>query len=142
MREETSDETIKFFNKILKAAVDSEASDVHLKTNSPVVFRISRKLIEIDCPHPSQAWFEDLAEKIIPKHAKSQFEREKGADFSYYSPETGRFRTNLFMQRGEFAAALRLVKSEVPTFDTLGLDPIILKLAEEPRGIIMLAGGT
>ncbi|MBI3191827.1 MAG: PilT/PilU family type 4a pilus ATPase, partial [Pedosphaera parvula] len=133
---------MKFFNKILKAAVDSEASDVHLKTNSPVVFRISRKLIEIDCPHPSAAWFEDLAEKIIPKHAKAQFDTEKGADFSYYSPETGRFRTNLFRQRGELAAALRLVKSEVPPFETLGLDPIILKLAEEPRGIIMLAGGT
>lgn len=142
MQDQTNDETISFFNKILKAAVDSEASDVHLKVNSPVVFRISRKLIEIECPHPTQAWFEDLADKIVPKHAKEQFAVEKGADFSYFTPETGRFRTSLFLQRGEYAASLRLVKSEVPPFDTLGLDPVVLKLAESPRGIIMLAGGT
>jgi len=142
MQDLSNDETIKFFNKILKAAGDSEASDVHLKTNSPVVFRISRKLIEIDCPYPTLEWFEDLADKIIPKHAKEQFAVEKGADFSYFTADTGRFRVNLFLQRGEYAASLRLVKSEVPPFDTLGLDPMVLKLAEVPRGIIMLAGGT
>ena len=142
MHDETNDETLKFFNKILKAGVDSGASDVHLKANLPVVFRISRKLIEIDCPYPSTAWFEDLADKIIPKHAKAQFDLEKGADFSYYSPAAGRFRTNIFLQRGEYAAALRHVKNEVPAFESLGLDPFILKLAEAPRGIIMLAGGT
>jgi twitching motility protein PilT len=142
MHIDPNDETIKFFHKILKAAVDSDASDIHAKTGAPVVFRLHRRLVEIECPHPTQEWFEDLCEKIIPKHAKAQFEREKGADFSYYAPDSGRFRTNIFLQRGEYALCMRHVKSEVPSFESLGLDPFILKLAEAPRGILLLAGGT
>jgi Tfp pilus assembly pilus retraction ATPase PilT len=127
MHLDPNDETLKFFHKILKAAVDADASDIHAKAGHAVIFRLHRRLVEIECPHPSQEWFEDLADKIIPKHAKEQFARERGADFSYFTPDAGRFRTNLFLQRGEYALCMRYVKSEVPSLDKLGLNPFILK---------------
>lgn len=142
MHHEVTDERIKLFHKILKAAVDAGASDVHMKAGHPVVFRIHRKLVTIEAPVPDQEYFEFLEEHIIPKHAAHQFELEKGADFSYYTPDAGRFRTNFFMQRGTYALVMRHVKNEVPSFQELGLDPVILKIAEAHRGIILLAGGT
>ncbi|HEY1174158.1 MAG TPA: PilT/PilU family type 4a pilus ATPase [Verrucomicrobiae bacterium] len=142
MHHPITDERLILFHKILKAAVDAGASDLHMKAGHPVVFRLHRKLVTIEAPVPDQEYFEFLEEAMIPKHAKHQFETEKGADFSYYTPEAGRFRTNFFMQRGTYALVMRHVKSEVPSFESLGLDPLTLKIAEAPRGIILMAGGT
>ncbi|HSH94041.1 MAG TPA: PilT/PilU family type 4a pilus ATPase [Roseimicrobium sp.] len=142
MHHEPLDERLKLFNKILTAAVEAGASDIHMKTDAPVVFRLHRRLVSVEAPLPTQEWFEYLAETIIPKHAKAQLELEKGADFSYYTPGAGRFRTNMFLQRGAFAMVMRHVKSQVPSFQELGLDPQILKIAESPRGIVLMAGGT
>jgi Tfp pilus assembly pilus retraction ATPase PilT len=63
-------------------------------------------------------------------------------DFSYYAVGIGRFRTNVFQQRGDLAMAMRYVKTQVPSFEELGLLPILQGLAETPRGIILLAGTT
>lgn len=133
---------MQLFNKILKAACDAGASDVHMKVGGPVVFRISRKLIEIEAPIPTQEWVESLIPQIVPPHARKQLDLERGCDFSYFAPDAGRFRTNLFQQRGLWAFAMRHVKSQVPSFESLGLHPICLKVAESPRGIVLLAGST
>jgi twitching motility protein PilT len=63
-------------------------------------------------------------------------------DFSYYVPEVGRFRTNVFQQRGSWALAMRHVKASVPSFEQLGLLEQIKTIAESPRGIVMIAGST
>ncbi len=133
---------MELFNKILKAAVDGGASDIHIKVGGPVVFRISRRLIEIEAPIPTSEWVENLVQHIVPAHARRQLDQEHGCDFSYYHSEVGRFRVNLFRQRGLYAMAMRHVKSKVPSFDELGLQPILKQIAESPRGIILLAGST
>lgn len=133
---------MELFQKILKAAVDAGASDVHLKVGVPVIFRISRQLVSIDCPVPTLAWMEEAAEHIMPKHAKLKFEEEREADFSYYLPGIGRFRTNCFQQRGELCLAMRYVKTQVPSFEELGIMEVLRKFAEAPRGIVLLAGTT
>ena len=63
-------------------------------------------------------------------------------DFSYFVPGIGRFRTNLFQQRGQWCLAMRYVKTHVPSFEELGLLEQIKKIAESPRGIVLLAGST
>ncbi len=63
-------------------------------------------------------------------------------DFSYYVPDVGRFRTNLFQQRGQWALAMRYVRSHVASFEELGLLEQIKKIAEAPRGIVLVAGST
>jgi len=130
------------FKKILKAAVDCGASDVHIKENAQVMFRLHGDLVGVEAPIPTRAWFEGVIDQIIPVHNKPRFQEYREIDFSYNLPGCGRFRTNVFQQRGEFCIAMRYVKTKVPPFEELGLLDILRTIASEPRGIILVCGAT
>ncbi len=133
---------MELFHRILTTAVEGGASDVHIKIGAPVTFRINRQLIAIECPVPTEAWLNLVVENIVPKHARKRLDEEREVDFSYFAPGVGRFRTNLFQQRGQFCLAMRFVKTQVPSFEELGLLPIVKKIAESHRGIVLVAGST
>src|SRR5262245_38951620 len=133
---------MEMFHRILKTAVEGGASDVHLKIGTPVVFRISRQLIAIECPHPTNDWMNNVVDRITPAHLRQRVQEEREADFSYYEPEIGRFRTNVFQQRGQWCLAMRYVKTHVPSFEELGLLEQVKSIAESPRGIVLVAGST
>src|SRR5512135_876368 len=133
---------MELFHKILKTAVDGGASDVHLKLGTPVIFRINRQLIAIECPFPTEDWMNNVVQQITPAHLRKRVEQEREADFSYFVPGIGRFRTNLFQQRGQWCFSMRYVKTMVPSFSELGLLEQIKSVAESPRGIVLLAGST
>src|SRR5580765_5945753 len=133
---------MEMFHRILKTAVDGGASDVHLKIGTPVVFRINRQLVAIECPFPTEEWINRIVDQIVPNHLKKGIDEEREADFSYFMPGIGRFRTNLFQQRGQWCLAMRHVKTNVPSFEELGLLPQVRTIAESPRGIVLLAGST
>jgi twitching motility protein PilT len=133
---------MEIFHRILKTAVEGGASDVHLKIGTPVIFRINRQLVAIECPFPTKEWMNNVVENITPSHLKTNLDAEREVDFSYYLPNTGRFRTNLFQQRGQWCLAMRYVKTVVPSFEELGLLDQIHKIAESPRGIVLVAGST
>lgn len=133
---------MELFKKILKTAVDGNASDVHIKIGAPVIFRINRELISIECPMPTEQWMNAVVEKVCPIHLKKKLEEDREVDFSYYVPEVGRFRTNLFQQRGQWALAMRYVRSHVASFEELGLLDQVKTIAESPRGIVLVAGST
>lgn len=133
---------MEMFQRILKTAVEGAASDVHLKIGTPVVFRINRQLIAIECPHPTEEWMNKIVEQVTPSHLKKRLDQEREIDFSYFIPNIGRFRTNLFQQRGQWCLAMRYVKTIVPSFEELGLMDQVKRIAESPRGIVLLAGST
>lgn len=133
---------MELFYKILKTAMEGGASDVHLKVGTPVVYRINRELIAVECPFPTLDWMNSVVAKITPVHLTQKLEDEREIDFSYFVPGIGRYRTNLFQQRGEWCLAMRYVKTKVPSFQELGLLDQIKKIAESPRGIVLLAGST
>jgi twitching motility protein PilT len=133
---------IELFHKVLHTAVEAGASDIHAKVGTPVVFRIQRQLIAIECPNPNDETMANIVEYLVPKHAKSRLEENREVDFSYHLPGAGRFRSNIFQQRGEWALAMRHVKATVPSFEDLGLLPVLRKIAESPRGVVILAGTT
>jgi twitching motility protein PilT len=133
---------MELFQRILKTAVDGGASDVHLKIGSPVVYRINRELIAVDSPFPTAEWMTKIVEAITPEHLKKRLIEEREIDFSYFIPSVGRFRTNLFQQRGQWCLAMRFVKTHVPGFEELGLLEQIKQVAESPRGIVLIAGTT
>ena len=133
---------MELFKKILKTAVDGVASDIHLKVGTPVVFRINRELVSIECPMPTLEWMNKIVQTVTPPHLTKRLAEDREVDFSYYIPEVGRFRTNVFQQRGQWALAMRHVKSNVPSFEELGLLEQIKSIAESPRGIVLLAGST
>jgi twitching motility protein PilT len=130
------------FTRILRAAVDAHASDLHIKVGGPVIFRVSRQLMAIEAPVPTREWMDQVIDYILPPHLRDDFKVKREADFSYFVQGIGRFRTNIFQQRGEMAMAMRYVKNTVPDFDSLGLPPIMRQIAESPRGIVLLAGTT
>jgi twitching motility protein PilT len=126
----------------LKTAVEGGASDVHLKIGSPVIFRINRQLIAIECPLPTEEWMNKIVAQVTPAHWRGRIDEEREADFSYFVPGIGRFRTNLFQQRGQWCLAMRYVKTHVPSFEELGLLQQVRRIAESPRGIVLVAGST
>jgi twitching motility protein PilT len=133
---------MELFQKILKIAIDGGASDIHLKIGTPVIFRINRELIAVECPFPTAEWMNKIVAAITPDHLKKRLEEDREVDFSYFIPGLGRFRTNLFQQRGQWALAMRHVKTSVPSFEQLGLLEQIKQIAESPRGIVLVAGST
>ena len=133
---------MELFRRILTTAIEGGASDIHIKLDTPVVFRINRKLVAIEAPVPTEAWLKNVVENMVPKHLLKRFEEDREIDFSYFLPGVGRFRTNLFQQRGQNCLAMRFVKTQVPTFEELGLLEVLKKIAQSPRGIVLLAGST
>ena len=133
---------MELFHRILKTAVEGGASDVHLKIGTQVIFRINRELVAIDSPFPTADWMNKIVEAITPEHMKKRLIEEREIDFSYFVPNIGRFRTNLFQQRSQWCLAMRFVKTLVPSFEELGLLEQIKKVAESPRGVVLLAGST
>src|SRR5258707_9146798 len=83
---------MELFHKILKTAVGGAASDIHIKIGTPVIFRINRELISIDCPIPTVEWLNNVVEKMTPLHLKKKLDEDREVDFSYYVPDLGRFR--------------------------------------------------
>jgi twitching motility protein PilT len=133
---------MEIFQRILQTAVSGGASDVHIKVGGPIIFRINRQLVAIEAPVPTESWINKIVDTIVPKHARHRLDEEREVDFSYFVPGLGRFRTNCFQQRGQFCLAMRYVKTQVPSFDELGLLPVIKRIAESPRGIVLVAGST
>ena len=130
------------FHRILKTAVEGGASDIHLKIGTPVIFRINRQLIAIECPLPTEEWMNQIVQLVTPAHLRQRVDEEREADCSYFVPGIGRFRTNLFQQRGQWCLAMRHVKTHVPSFEELGLLEQLRTIAESPRGIVLVAGST
>ena len=120
--------SMELFHRILTAAIDGGASDVHIKIGGPVFFRVNRRLVAIESPVPKAEWMNAVVEAILPKHARKRLEEEREVDFSYYIHGIGRFRTNVFQHGGKWALAMRHVKSQVPSFEQLGLAAICKEL--------------
>lgn len=133
---------MELFHRILKTAVDGGASDVHVKIGTPVIFRINGDLVAIECPIPTAEWMNKIVGNIVPPHGRKRLEEDREVDFSYFVEGIGRFRTNLFQQRGSYCVAMRYVKATVPSFEELGLLPSLRKIAEAPRGIVLVSGAT
>jgi twitching motility protein PilT len=133
---------MEIFQRILQTAVQGGASDVHIKIGAPVIFRINRQLVAIESPTPTEPWVNNIVEAIAPRHAKQKLDEEREADFSYHMQGVGRFRTNVFQQKGQFCLSMRYVKTQVPSFEDLGLLPIVKNIAQSARGIVLVAGST
>jgi twitching motility protein PilT len=130
------------FLSILQSAVDSGASDIHLKPDAPVVFRISRDLVPVEAPVPTVDWLNRVLGEIVPAHLHQRLAAEREIDFAYSSASLGRFRVNVFQQRGVYVVSMRLVKSAVRDFGELNLPPVVRRVTEAPRGIVIIAGAT
>ena len=130
-------------SELLKRMVDSGGSDLHITTNSPPRIRVHGELKPCDdLPALGPADTKQLAYSILTDAQKHRFEENLELDFSFGIKNIARFRGNLFNQRGAVAGVFRVIPFEIKSFDQLGLAPVVRKLCEKPRGLILVTGPT
>ena len=128
--------------KLLKNMVEKGASDLHLRVMSPPVIRIDGQLSPIDHPPLSFEEVETLTNTILNDVQKEHFLSEQSVDTSYSMRGLGRFRLNIFRQRGTTSLVFRSIPIHIPTIESLGLPQKITSLCNKPQGLILVTGPT
>jgi twitching motility protein PilT len=130
-------------DRVLAAARQLGASDVHLKAGLPPIFRIKGELRTVrDVPALSKEAIAAFAMGMMSERQRSEFENNLETDLAYGTPDGVRYRVNVFQQRGMVGMVMRLIPPEVPPFERLNLPPQVLKLAAEMRGLVLVTGIT
>ncbi|MBI3988450.1 MAG: type IV pilus twitching motility protein PilT [candidate division NC10 bacterium] len=130
-------------HELLKLAVDRKASDLHIKVGCPPVLRLDEKLTPL--AEHGKFTQEDviaIASSIMNNKQKEKFKEKSELDLAYSIPGLGRFRANIFQQRGTLGIVLRVIPMKIKAFDELNLPSVVEKLALEPRGLILVTGTT
>ena len=130
-------------NQYLEKTIRHGATDLHLCVGTRPLMRVNRALIEV--PGTQTLSVDDVTrivtDSLSDKHMAA-LTQNKVVDFSYSKNGFGRFRCNIYKQRGTFAAAIRMLPLEIPPFDTLGLPETILRFTRKPRGLVLFTGAT
>ena len=128
---------------ILSAAVRCGASDVHLKVGAPPMLRIHGDLIPVEgAEKVDRDTMQAYLAQLMADHHRERLARSFQVDFAYGEPSLGRFRVNVFYQRGEPAAALRLIPVVIRSSEELRLPPVVERIAQERRGLVLVTGTT
>ncbi len=128
---------------LLRYAVSVGASDLHLTTGLPACIRLHGAVRPIEgCPVLDHETIRDMVFGILPQTLRERFEAEKELDTSHSIADVGRFRLNVFQQRGTVAAALRSIPHEIPAFEVLGIPEAVRSFTEMRRGLVLVTGPT
>jgi len=129
--------------KLLRDMAEMDASDLHLKVGRRPFYRIKTDLIEIkDADVLTDADIEEFAFATMLPFQKEQFLRNMEMDLAYELPGIGRFRVNVFKQRGHTGMVLRRIKATIPRFEEVGLPKVLEKICGFSDGLILVAGPT
>ncbi len=131
-----------FINEILENAIKINASDVHIKAGSPVVYRVHGDLIRVNDNEISSGDSSRIADSILNQQQKEIFSRKRSIDISYSVTELGRFRCNMYFQRGTVVMAFRVIPWEIPSIEALTLPSVLKKISLEARGLVIVVGTT
>lgn len=126
---------------LLDEVIKRRASDLHLQVGSQPMLRVDGALVPATGTTAlTEEGVEALIFAILDEEQKQILLKDKEFDFSFAFGELGRFRVNAFHEKGNLAAALRLIPNEIPTIDQLGLPAIVEKFADYPRGLVLVSG--
>jgi twitching motility protein PilT len=129
-------------NQLLKDMVAQGGSDLHLTTNSPPQVRVDGVLRPLNLPPLTPSETKQLAYSILTDNQKHRLEENLEIDLSFGLKGLARFRANIFHQRGAIGAVFRQIPFEIRGFRDLGLPPVIERMCEKPRGLILVTGPT
>ncbi|MEA2666969.1 MAG: twitching motility protein PilT, partial [Candidatus Eremiobacteraeota bacterium] len=118
------------------------ASDLHLTAGSAPLIRIRGQLRTLDAPKLTPQTVREVVYSILTDEQRKRLENDWQIDFAYSLPGAARFRVNAYFQRASIGAAFRLIPSEMPALDTLGLPPVLRELTKKPRGFVLVTGPT
>jgi len=128
---------------LLEEVVKKKGSDLHLQVGLPPMLRVDGSLVPVAGAEAlTDEAVETLIFAILDEDQKQILLKDKEFDFSFAFGDLGRFRVNAFHERGNLAAAMRLIPNEILTIEQLGLPPIVNKFADYPRGLVLVTGPT
>lgn len=128
---------------LLEEVVKRKASDLHIQVGLPPMLRVDGALTPVPgTSNLTEEGVENLVFAILDEDQKQILLKDKEFDFSFAFGDLGRFRVNAFHERGNLAAALRLIPNEILTIEQLGLPQIVSKFADYPRGLVLVTGPT
>jgi twitching motility protein PilT len=136
-------EPVEFLDDLLRYSIDSGATDLHLCTGIEPLVRVNSKLNKI--PDFSIILPDDInrvVDVILDEKRKSFLTRDRVLDFSFSRAGMGRFRCNIYQQRGSYAIAIRTLPFEIPHLEALGLPPVVESLVHKSKGLILITGAT
>ena len=130
------------FKQAITHMVQRNGSDLLLKVGRPATIRVNGELVALETQPLKPEELKSLAEQIMTPRQVKEFAEHKEADFAIGVPGVGRFRTNVYQQRGTVAFAFRSIPYEVKTLRELNLPPVLEEIAARPRGLVLVTGVT
>lgn len=128
---------------LLEEVIKKRASDLHLQVGLPPMFRIDGAIVPVAGYDPlDEAAIETLVFAILDQDQQQILAKDKEFDFSFAFGNLGRFRVNAFHERGNIAAALRLIPNEIKSVTELGMPSVVMNFTEFPRGLVLVTGPT
>ena len=127
---------------LLKKTVEIAGSDLHLSIGSPPQVRVHGELQKLDHPELTASDTKALAYAVLTDAQKKRFEETLELDFSFGIRGVARFRGNMFNQKGAVGAVYRQIPEKIRSFEELGLPAVLAKMAERPRGLVLVTGPT
>lgn len=142
MQKELQDIGSATIDDLLRLTVERRASDLHLTAGLPPVIRVDGVLHPLEYTKLTPQDTQRLIYDILMEEQITMFETQRELDFSYGVKGLGRFRVNVYRQRGAIAAAFRVIPDRIPSFEELRLPPVIREVAEKTSGLILVTGPT
>jgi twitching motility protein PilT len=129
-------------DKLLQTVVNRKASDLHITVGQPPVLRIDGRLKRLETKVLEPEDTVALMKAITPERCQRELQEVGGSDFGFAFGDQARFRVSIFKQKGYVAMVLRLIPNKLMNFKELGTPPVLAKLCERPRGLILVTGPT
>lgn len=127
---------------LLIEAAEKGASDLHVTVGIPPKFRIHGELIDSEHDRMLPNDIYSLIQPLLTDRTRSMIEETGETDFSYSIPRIGRYRVNIFKQRGSYALVIRLVGTKIPEPESLGIPPSVIEITNKKRGLVLVTGPT
>jgi len=136
------DQAVKFMHDLLKLMLGKKASDLFITASFPPAIKVDGKMTPVSNQHLTPQHTQDLARAIMNDKQAAEFESTKECNFAISPAGIGRFRVNAFVQQGRIGMVLRTITTAIPSFDDLGLPPVLKDVAMTKRGLVIFVGGT
>ncbi|MBS0348536.1 MAG: PilT/PilU family type 4a pilus ATPase [Proteobacteria bacterium] len=136
------DQALKFMHDLLRLMLQKNGSDLFITAGFPPAIKIDGKIVPQSNQQLTHTHTMELARVIMSDRQAQEFEATKECNFAISPPGIGRFRANAFIQQGQVGMVLRTIPQKIPTFDELGLPPVLKDITMSKRGLVIFVGGT
>jgi len=129
-------------DRFLRRMVDLRGSDLHLKSGSTPKVRIDGQIADLSREVLSPQALDNILREVMPEREREILAKNSEVDFIYQLRTAGRFRFNVYQQMNGLAIAIRHIRADIPTFESLNLPPVLYQMLSRPRGLILVTGAT